>query len=887
MKNQLKLNIGGMTCEHCEARVEAALEALPATLNVTVNAETDSALLVSGAWLSPAQLTETLSDAGYQLHGVSATGKFILPVSGMHCANCERRVESALQALPGIIAVRADHEQHRVSIEIDGEVRLALLQDSVKKAGYAISDIPAAVKPDVESKQVLGAEARPLILDINGMACASCVSTVERSLLATPGVERASVNYADQSAWVLASSDIAQLLQSVQRAGYGASLRSEDEAPGVREARNRARLRHALYRSAVALSLGAGLMLGMKFDLLPAAGVTVFWLPAGLVLFAALMLAGGNFYRGALTAARHLTATMDTLIALGTGTAFCYSMLVILYPSVLPAEARHLFFEAALFIVGFVNLGKAFEENARGKTSLAIRRLLDLRPATAFRVVDGKEEQVPAGDIIAGDLLRIRPGETVPVDGRVEQGESSVDEAMLTGESMPVDKGPGDDVIGGTLNLSGTLTVRATQVGSGTVLAKIVQLVQEAQNSKPAIGRITDRIAAWFVPLVLVFALATGLIWGFAGPEPAVSHAVVAAMSVLIIACPCALGLAIPMSIMVGMGRAADMGVLIRNSEVLQTASRLNVVVVDKTGTLTLGRPQVSRMTALENDETLVSVATSLESLSGHPVAATIVAWGRDKNAREQPVESFLNVPGEGVKGVIEGEQVACGTSAFLASLGMQGTGLPEPETGSTTVYVGKGKTLLGFIELFDDLKPGVVEAVAHIRQLGLEVVMLTGDNHSSAARIADQLGLLQFGAELKPADKLARIQQMQARGDRVGMVGDGINDALALSAADVGFAIGGGTDVALETADIALLGDDLAGIARAIRLSRATLRNIYQNLVAAFAYNLALVPVAAGVLFPWTGALLDPGLAGLAMALSSVSVVANAGRLRLQSVGG
>ncbi len=884
MKNQLLLHIDGMTCKHCAARVQRALEKLQGTASVAVDAEEGTAVLVARSWIAPVDLAASVSAAGYELRSVLAEGAFTLPVSGMHCVNCVRRIEEALLAVPGVVAVHADHEQHRVDIE--GQAQLGAVQDAVVKAGY---EITATDAPDIKSvhqpNQEVG-NSRPLLFEIGGMSCASCVRSVEQALLATPGVERASVNFADQSAWVMATTEVLLLQNAIKQAGYSAILRVEDESPDVREASNRRRLQHAVFRSAIALVFGVALMAGMKLQVLPGPAVTAFWLPTGLVLLVVLSLTGGHFFRGALTSARHLTATMDTLIALGTGTAWLYSMLVILLPEALPPGARHLFFEAAMFIIGFVNLGKAFEENARGKTSLAIRRLLNLRPATAMRLDEGQEVQVPLGDIVAGNLLRVRPGETVPVDGLIEQGESSIDEAMLTGESVPVDKGPGHTVTGGTLNISGALTVRATRVGSGTVLAKIVQLVQEAQNSKPTIGRITDRISAWFVPFVLVLAAVTGLIWISFGPDPAVSHAVVATMSVLIIACPCALGLAIPMSIMVGMGRAADAGVLIRNSEVLQTASRLTVLVVDKTGTLTPGRPRVSRVMAIENDLPLLSVAKNLESSSEHPVAATIVAYGRARNVDEHKVQSFLNVPGQGVKGVIDDEPVACGTHAFMLSLGMHADSLPPPEEGSTVVYVGKGKNVLGFIELFDDLKPGIDVAIAGIRQLGIRVIMLTGDNSSSAARIADVLALDDFAAGLQPADKLSRVRALQAAGERVGMVGDGVNDALALSAADVGFAIGSGTDIALETADVTLLGEDLAGIEHAIRLSRATLRNIYQNLAAAFAYNLALLPIAAGVLYPWTGKLIDPALAGLAMALSSVTVVANAGRLRFVSIG-
>lgn len=800
-----------------------------------------------------------------------------LKVNGMTCDHCSARVHAAISAVRGVTSVNVD----RVAgiAQVEGGSAFADLADAVVGAGYQVGE-PA--RPATAS--VTGApsgETVAIHLGIGGMSCASCVATVERALNAVPGVERASVNFADQSAFVVTRGDSEPLIAAVRGAGYEASVRTET-GDDARDQELKRMLRLTFMRSAAALGLGALLMISMHIDVLPPASSTLFWLVMGALVAAVMAFSGGHFFRGAWRAARHGAMTMDTLIALGTGTAFTYSMVIIVAPDLVPSSSHHLFFEAAMFIIGFINLGKGLEENAKGRTSLAVRKLIGLQPKVATRVREGTEALVPIEDVVVGDHLRIRPGETIPVDGIVREGIGSVDESMLTGESVPVDKEPGDKLVAGTINLNGTLVMEARSVGKATVLAKLIDLVRDAQNSKPAIGKLTDQIAGVFVPVVVAIAVLTGIIWFVFGPAPQISYVVVTVMSVLIIACPCALGLAIPMSIMVGMGRAAEAGVLIKNSDALQAASKLSVVIVDKTGTLTLGRPSVTHVWSKESGDAMLTIAASLERLSEHPIARSVAAYGASQNIETFEVTDFRMAAGGGVTGMRDGERLAVGNADFLASLGMENRLKQAPEGASTVIYVGRGYEVLGFIELFDELKPGVTTAIERIKQMGVQVVMLTGDNRASAERVAKELKLDHFEAEVQPERKLAVVREYQALGERVGMVGDGINDSLALGAADVGFAMGEGTDVAIESADVALLANDIAGVSRCIRLSRATLRNIYQNLVGAFAYNVILIPVAAGVLYPINGMLIDPVFAGIAMAASSVTVVANASRLRM-----
>ena len=599
---------------------------------------------------------------------------------------------------------------------------------------------------------------------------------------------------------------------------------------------------------------------------------------------------GGHFFSGALKSLKARSATMDTLIALGTGTAWLYSSVIVLFPAFVPEIARHVYFEAAVIIIGMVNLGQALEQKARGRTSQAIRRLLDLQQKTARIVRDGEEIDVPIGDVVKADLVRVRPGEQIAVDGVVEQGQTNVDESMLTGEPVPVSKSPGDEVSAGTLNKTGSVMYRATRVGSDTALARIISMVRQAQNTKPPIGKLADAIAAVFVPVVMVIAIVAALTWFSIGPEPRYVYAIVTAVTVLIIACPCALGLATPMSVMVGIGKAAEAGVLIRNGDALQTASQLTTVVLDKTGTITTGEPAVIEIDAYcdQTQNELLLLAASLEANSEHPLAQAFLDAAKLQELELLTVESFEAIAGQGIKGQIESQQLLLGNQGLINAAGValdaKAVKSSERMAGNawTPMFLASDGRLIAIIAVADPVKPESAEAINRLQKDGLNVVMLTGDNRRTSEAVARQVGITQIHAEVLPRDKKDHVATLQRQGERVGMVGDGINDAPALALSHVGFAIGTGTDVAIESADITLMRGSLHGVADAIEISRATKRNIRQNLFGAFIYNSVGIPVAAGLLYPLTGMLLNPIIAGTAMAFSSVTVVTNANRLRL-----
>jgi len=708
-------------------------------------------------------------------------------------------------------------------------------------------------------------------LQIQGMSCAGCVASVERTLKNVPGVSDAVVNLPNESAYVEGSCDLKDLLAAVDKAGYSATVSDPDNID-EKETLLKAELYQRLWKSGVALVGGSLLMGGMALNLFPSIENQLFWIVVGLLVLIGMVVAGGHFFRGAFHSARYLSTTMDTLIALGTGTAWTYSMLVVLLPSVIPEASQHLFFEAALFIIGFVNLGKSLEMNARGKVSGAIEKLLTLTPDETTVVADGEEQSVAVWKVGIGDLLRIKPGDRLPVDGVITEGFSSIDESMLTGEPVSVDKTAGDRVAAGTINLFGTFTMQAEQIGDETTLARMVSLVKDAQNSKPPIGRIADSIAAVFVPAVLVIAALCIVYWGWLAAESEVSLVIVTAMSVLIVACPCALGLAIPMSVMVGVTRAATNGLLIRNSDALQAAIGIDTIVLDKTGTLTEGKPKVVSVSSEESS--LLNIAYSLESSSEHPLATAIIDYCITRGVKKLPVTSFQISPGGGVSANVSGKDAVIGNAKFLKS---QGVIVGGDEIG-TTIYVAEDGLLIGSFVLADTLKDEAENTVLQLQRMGIEVLILSGDNQSSVGDVAKDLGISNFKAGLSPEDKLAEIRSLQQEGKKVAMVGDGINDAPALGIADVGFAMGEGTDIAIESADIAIVGNQLNKVVSAIRISKRTIRNIYQNLFGAFVYNIILIPIAAGVLYP---ILISPTFAGMAMAMSSVTVVANASRLR------
>ena len=729
---------------------------------------------------------------------------------------------------------------------------------------------------------------------IDGAKCASCVSKIETALQKVPGVQNASMNLAQRSASIDGNAAPEDLVCAIEQAGYKATVvQSENEADLLSEseqadAKNyRTRLRDMV----LALALGAPLMLYGVLGgemMIHTPQQQIGWLVIGVLTLAVLVFPGRHFFVGAWKSIRNRTATMDTLIALGTGTAWIYSMLVAAFPHFFPEQSRHIYFEASAMIIGLVNLGLALEIKARGRTSQAIKRLIGLQVKTARVIRNGNEVDIPLALVQVNDQVRVRPGEKIPVDGTVTEGHSSIDESMLTGEPMPVEKSVGADVAAGTLNKTGTLIFTATRVGKDTALARIIDMVKRAQSSKPAIGRLADSIASVFVPVVMLIAVASAIAWFVFGPQPALSFALVSATTVLIIACPCALGLATPMSIMVGVGKAAENGILIRNGDALQTAAKLDIMVLDKTGTITQGRPRVTAIhtTGSADENAVLQLAASLEAGSEHAVAQALTDAAQEKSLPLLPAENFTAIPGQGVRGNVDRKKLLFGNRKLMQENNInlqthEARAQQLAAQGQTPVFFTVDSALTAIIAIADPVKSDSVAAIQRLQRHGMRVIMLTGDNAVTAKAIADQVGITEFFAEVLPQHKADKVKELQADGAIVGMTGDGINDAPALAQADVGFAIGTGTDVAIESAGITLMRGSLHGIADAIAISQATLRNIRQNLLGAFIYNVAGIPIAAGVLYPFFGLLLNPVVAGAAMALSSVTVVSNANRLR------
>lgn len=733
-------------------------------------------------------------------------------------------------------------------------------------------------------------------LAIDGLRCAGCVSTVEKALTGVPGVTSASVNFAEHTAMVEGDARTDDLIQAVIAAGYRASEIGDEEEDG--EAREQAEHDHykkllrkswfALGVAIPALAFGFPAMIGgaMPHALMQPASYILAVLTLAVILYS-----GPQFFIGAWKSFLNHSATMDTLIAVGLGAAWSYSVVATVAPQLFPEGTAEPFWDVIAVVTGLVVLGQALEMRARGRTSEAVKRLIGLRPKMARVVRDGQELDIPLAEVRTGETLRVRPGEKIAVDGVIIDGHSSVDESMLTGEPMPLEKTVGDQVTGGTINKTGSFLFKATRVGKDTALSRIVEMVRQAQSAKPAIGRLADTISAYFVPVVLIIAVLTFVFWfNFAESfdMPQLSFAMVVAVTVLVIACPCALGLATPMSVMVGVGKAAEYGILIRNGNALQQAGKLTCVVLDKTGTVTQGKPAVTAIIAApeweEND--VLKVAASLETGSEHPLAEAVVAAANQRGITAANVENFQAVAGHGVQGRVAGRQVLLGNPRFMQVKGIDISAVQARADelagkGATPIYLAADGKLAGIVALADPIKQDSAEAIAKLGSFGLRVVMLTGDNAATAKAVASQVGITEVFADVLPEDKDKKISELIARGEIVGMVGDGINDAPALARADVGFAIGTGTDVAIESADITLMSGSLHGVSNAIAISRATVRNIKQNLFGAFVYNVLGIPIAAGILYPFLGILLNPMIAGAAMAMSSVTVVSNASRLR------
>ncbi|MEL6333615.1 MAG: heavy metal translocating P-type ATPase [Cyanobacteria bacterium J06626_26] len=735
-------------------------------------------------------------------------------------------------------------------------------------------------------------------LTLTGMSCAACANTVETAIRQVPGVTEAQVNFAIEQARVdydAGSISLDAIQAAVVNAGYGAAV-VEELGPRIEDVRAKRRRQQRALLSRVVVSGVVGILLVV--GMLPAMlGIHIPGWPmvlhnAWLQLLLAtpvLVWCGQSFFVGAWSAFTHRSANMNTLVALGTGAAYTYSIFVTFFPHVLMAQglSPDVYYEAAVVIIALLLLGRYLENRARGQTSDAIRQLMGLQPNTARVIRQGNEIDLAIEAVVVGDIVAVRPGEKIPVDGEVVAGMSTVDESMVTGESMPVKKRPGDGVVGATINKTGSFRFRAARVGKDTLLAQIVQLVQAAQGSKAPIQKLADQVTGLFVPVVIAIAITTFLLWfNLTGN---ITLALLTTVGVLIIACPCALGLATPTSIMVGTGKGAENGILIKDAESLELAHRLQTVVVDKTGTLTQGNPTVTDYLTVEagDERGLLQLAAAVENNSEHPLATAVVAYARAQGVSAFPeVQNFEAVVGSGVRGTVNGRWVHIGTEGWMRTLGVDTACLQSQQqaweaAAKTTVWMAVDGQVAGLLGIADALKPSSARAVQCLQRMGLEVVMLTGDNRQTAAAIAEAVGIGRFIANVRPDEKVAHVQRLQAEGKRVAMVGDGINDAPALAQADVGMAIGTGTDVAIAASDITLISGDLGSIVTAIRLSRATMANIRQNLFFAFIYNVVGIPVAAGILYPLFGWLLNPMIAGAAMAFSSVSVVTNALRLR------
>ena len=807
-----------------------------------------------------------------------------LAVEGMTCAACSSRVEKALNAVPGVAEATVNLATERATVRFDAaETTPLALAEAVQRAGY-----------DVRTEEVSFA--------VGGMTCAACVGRVEKALTGADGVVEASVNLATERARVryAAGTDVEALYEAVRRTGYDVveatgGATAEDAEREARELDRQRLRRRLLWAAGLSLPLFLMEMVPMAVPggmawvdgLVP---MQTRWLVAFALATAVQFGPGWRFYRAGWAAARHGSPDMNTLVALGTTAAYGYSVVATFLPGVLPEGAVHVYYEASATIITLILLGKWFEARAKGQTSDAVRALLGLRAETARVVQGGVETEVPIEDVAVGDVVRVRPGEKVPVDGVVTEGTSYVDESMVTGEPVPVEKTEGGAVVGGTVNQAGALLVETTHIGADTVLAQIVQLVEEAQASRPAIQALADRVVAVFVPIVLVVAAVVFGVWLAVGPSPALTYALVAAVSVLIIACPCAMGLATPVSVMVGTGKAAELGVLFRKGEALQTLSEADVVALDKTGTLTEGRPTLTDVAlapeARLSESDLLRLVAAVEVSSEHPVAQAIVRAVDEREIDLPAAADFEAVPGFGVRGTVEGRRVEVGADRFMERVGLDVAPLAEASgalaaEGKTPLYAAVDGELVAALAVADPVKATTPDAIEALHRAGLRVAMVTGDNRATAEAIGRRLGIDEVLAEVLPADKAQAVTDLQGEGRRVAFVGDGINDAPALAQADVGVAIGTGTDVAIEAADVVLMRGDLTALVEARALSAATLRNVKQNLFWAFAYNVVLIPVAAGALYPVFGVLLSPVLGAAAMGLSSVFVLTNALRLR------
>ncbi|MGO7632695.1 heavy metal translocating P-type ATPase [Rhizobium leguminosarum] len=801
-------------------------------------------------------------------------------IEGMSCASCVVRVEKAIKSVPGVDAASVNLATERATVTFRDAVDTAAVLQAIEGAGY---------EAKIETQEFL----------VEGMTCASCVSRVERALKAVPGVTQASVNLATEKAtirYVSGATTSAALSAAIRNAGYEtkatvnvATEHQEDRRDvEIRSLGRQLLLSAVLTLPLFVMEMGSHFIPGVHEFVMDTIGMReslyLQFALATIVLFGP----GLGFFRKGVPNLLRWTPDMNSLVVLGTTAAWAYSVVATFLPSALPAGTVNVYYEAAAVIITLILLGRYLEARAKGKTSQAIKRLLGLQAKTAYVDHGGEFAEIQISDVVVGDVVRIRPGEKVPVDGTVVSGESYVDEAVITGEPVPVLKSLDSEVVGGTINKTGSFTFRATKVGSDTLLAQIIKMVEAAQGSKLPIQALVDKVTGWFVPAVILAALLTFGAWMLLGPSPALSFALVNAVAVLIIACPCAMGLATPTSIMVGTGRAAELGILFRKGEALQSLRDTQIIAVDKTGTLTKGKPELTdfQVSSGYSRDDVLSWVASLEALSEHPIAEAIVAAGKASGLSNLEVSGFEASPGFGVSGIVAGRKILVGADRALAREGIEVTAFVSLASdlgreGKSPLYAAVDGKLAAIIAVSDPIKETTPAAIQALHAQGLKIAMITGDNRRTAEAIAAQLGIDHVVAEVLPDGKVEAVKQLRKNGQKVAFIGDGINDAPALSEADVGLAVGTGTDIAIESADVVLISGDLTGVARAIALSRATIKNIKQNLFWAFAYNVSLVPVAAGVLYPINGTLLSPVFAAGAMAMSSVFVLANALRLR------
>ncbi|MBS9883669.1 copper-translocating P-type ATPase [Vibrio alginolyticus] len=895
---QLVIPLSGLNCMGCARKVENALHANHDVeiLNLSptqVEVKTESSLK---------ELVSSIESLGYQ-----AGNHYELNLSGLSCGGCVKKLSSLLESNQDVISFEASTTHLEIRTLLSEQQVIDLIATLGYTANLDSVEVENESSPETEQVEqqsnIKDTQVPPASIQlqmlIQGMTCASCVSSVEKALTNVEGVEKAQVNLAEQSALVFASQDSDDLLnaivESVKQAGYQAEILQDAATQQEKQAQQQRQQQKRFKLDAI-----AGLVVGAPLMIWGVAGGNMMirntndqlaWGVIGIVCLLLLATAGKHFFSNAWLAATHKRATMDTLVALGTGAAWFYSMLVVIFPGWFPLASRHVYFEASAMIIGLISLGHYIEAKAKANTTRSLQALINLQPQQATVITEQGDQQITVEQITLGMKLRIKPGEKVPVDGVVIQGESYIDESMLTGEPVPVLKAQEAQVSAGTLNTDGGLVIEATGIGANTMLARIIRMVRTAQSSKPAIAKLADQISSVFVPVVVGIAILAALVWFAVGPEPKASYMLVVTTTVLIIACPCALGLATPLSVTVGVGKAAELGILIKDADALQLASKVDTVVFDKTGTLTQGKPSVQQVfTHATSQEDLLALAYAAERQSEHPLAKAVCDYAKRHDAKDVSLDKFENVRGRGIWATYQDKPLLIGSLQFMQAENVETSALKSAidecaKNAWTPVAVALNGELIGLIAIADPIKSDAKQALSALKSQGIKTVMLTGDNQHVANAIGQELGIDEVIAQVMPDEKAQHIEQLQSQGHVVAMVGDGINDAPALALSNLGIAMGSGSDVAIESSQMTILNTSPMAVVHAIELSRATLKNMKQNLFGAFVYNSLGIPVAAGVLYPAFGFLLSPVVAGAAMALSSITVVSNANRLRLFSV--